>query len=247
MIPSATFPIDIPRARMLTTSEPMSWTQPIRRAPRTTQAMAGSQPQMTATAGPSMGAKNKTHTVYYGSEEYHSDGSHLQDRQDDDWEWEQSTTTQMVLAMNGMLLTPPIEIYDWKDRETMAEVLDEVRLGEIMETSEQSPTLEFYHAGLFSPLTYDLRHENLYYVRQDGEIVDKFIFDPDGDIDRNDLIAGEKGHVLPIEVELPPDEVSQIEVFAVPTPYKPYDDLASYTRDTNTLWLRYVPDGPKED
>jgi hypothetical protein len=57
MMPSATLPIDMPRARMLTTRAEKSWTQPTRIAPRTTHSSAGSQPQMTATAGPSMGAR----------------------------------------------------------------------------------------------------------------------------------------------------------------------------------------------
>ena len=56
MTPSATLPIDSPRARMDTTRAPKSCTQPMKTAPKTTQSMAGTQPQMTATAGPSMGA-----------------------------------------------------------------------------------------------------------------------------------------------------------------------------------------------
>ena len=53
--PSATLPIDMPRARMLTTRAPKSWTQPTKIAPKTTHRVAGSQPQITATAGPSIG------------------------------------------------------------------------------------------------------------------------------------------------------------------------------------------------
>ena len=54
-MPSVTLPMDIPLARMLTTNAPKSWTQPTKMAPNTTHSIAGNQPQMTATAGPSMG------------------------------------------------------------------------------------------------------------------------------------------------------------------------------------------------
>ncbi len=54
-MPSVTLPIDMPRARMLTTKEPKSWTHPTNSAPSTTQSIAGAQPQITATAGPSIG------------------------------------------------------------------------------------------------------------------------------------------------------------------------------------------------
>ncbi len=56
MMPSVTLPIDMPRARMLTTSAEKSCTQPTNTAPRTTHSIAGTQPQITATAGPSIGA-----------------------------------------------------------------------------------------------------------------------------------------------------------------------------------------------
>ena len=52
---SVTLPIDMPRARMETASAPKSWTAPTKMAPRTTHSSAGSQPQMTAIAGPSIG------------------------------------------------------------------------------------------------------------------------------------------------------------------------------------------------
>ena len=52
---SVTFPSDIPRARMDTTSAPKSCTAPTKMAPRTIHTIAGSQPQMTAMAGPSIG------------------------------------------------------------------------------------------------------------------------------------------------------------------------------------------------
>ena len=52
---SATLPTDIPRARMEMTRAPKSWTAPIKSVPRTTHNMAGTQPQMTAMAGPSIG------------------------------------------------------------------------------------------------------------------------------------------------------------------------------------------------
>ena len=47
----------IPRARMDTTRAEKSWTQPMSNEPPTTHSMAGSQPQMTAMAGPSIGAR----------------------------------------------------------------------------------------------------------------------------------------------------------------------------------------------
>ena len=56
MTPSATLPMDWPFARMETTSAEKSCTQPTKTAPKTTHSMAGTQPQMTATAGPSIGA-----------------------------------------------------------------------------------------------------------------------------------------------------------------------------------------------
>ena len=48
-------PIDRPRARIETASAPKSCTAPTKIAPSTTHAIAGSQPQMTAIAGPSIG------------------------------------------------------------------------------------------------------------------------------------------------------------------------------------------------
>ena len=56
MMSSAIRPIDLPRARMLRTSAEKSCTAPMKTAPRTTQTNAGTQPQMTAIAGPSIGA-----------------------------------------------------------------------------------------------------------------------------------------------------------------------------------------------
>ena len=53
--PSAIAPIDRPLARTEMTRAPKSCTQPIRIAPKTTQIIAGSQPQTTAIAGPSIG------------------------------------------------------------------------------------------------------------------------------------------------------------------------------------------------
>ena len=55
--PSATFPMDCPLARMDTTNALKSCTQPTSTAPSTTQSIAGTQPQITATAGPSIGAR----------------------------------------------------------------------------------------------------------------------------------------------------------------------------------------------
>ena len=52
---SAMAPMERPLARAETTRAPKSWTQPTKMAPPTTQSMAGSQPQITAMAGPSMG------------------------------------------------------------------------------------------------------------------------------------------------------------------------------------------------
>ena len=57
MTPSATLPTDTPRARSDTTKAEKSWTQPIKTAPKVTHKRAGTHPQMTATAGPNMGAR----------------------------------------------------------------------------------------------------------------------------------------------------------------------------------------------
>ena len=54
---SVTLPSDIPRARMETTRAPKSCTAPMKIAPSTTHSIAGSQPQMTAMAGPSIGER----------------------------------------------------------------------------------------------------------------------------------------------------------------------------------------------
>ena len=53
---SATLPMLMPRCRIETTSALKSCTAPMKRVPRTTHSMPGSQPQITAIAGPSMGA-----------------------------------------------------------------------------------------------------------------------------------------------------------------------------------------------
>ena len=46
----------MPRLRIDTTSAPKSWTAPMNSVPNTTHSIPGSQPQITAMAGPSMGA-----------------------------------------------------------------------------------------------------------------------------------------------------------------------------------------------
>lgn len=48
-------PTVCPRLRNETTRAPKSCTAPIRMEPKSTQSRAGSHPQMTATAGPTMG------------------------------------------------------------------------------------------------------------------------------------------------------------------------------------------------
>ena len=53
---SAIRPMDLPLARMLMHNAEKSWTAPTNSVPRTTQIIAGTQPQITAMAGPSMGA-----------------------------------------------------------------------------------------------------------------------------------------------------------------------------------------------
>ncbi len=52
----ATSPIERPRLRRLITSAAKSWTAPMKTVPSATQRSAGSQPQITAMAGPTMGA-----------------------------------------------------------------------------------------------------------------------------------------------------------------------------------------------
>ncbi len=54
---SATLPMLMPRCRIETTKALKSCTAPMKRVPRTTQSMPGSQPQITAMAGPSIGAR----------------------------------------------------------------------------------------------------------------------------------------------------------------------------------------------
>jgi hypothetical protein len=49
-------PIEAPRWRRLITSAEKSWTAPMKTVPSATQSRAGSQPQMTAMAGPTIGA-----------------------------------------------------------------------------------------------------------------------------------------------------------------------------------------------
>ncbi len=51
-----TSPMERPRLRAETTSAPKSCTAPIKIDPRTTHRSAGSQPQITAMAGPTIGA-----------------------------------------------------------------------------------------------------------------------------------------------------------------------------------------------
>ena len=55
MIRPAASPMVWPRLRRLTTSEPKSWTAPTKIDPSTTHSSAGSQPQKTAIAGPTIG------------------------------------------------------------------------------------------------------------------------------------------------------------------------------------------------
>ncbi len=52
----ATSPIERPRWRALITRAEKSWAAPMKIVPRQTQMSAGTQPQMTAIAGPTIGA-----------------------------------------------------------------------------------------------------------------------------------------------------------------------------------------------
>jgi hypothetical protein len=56
MTPPAISPIECPRCRRLMTRAEKSWTAPIITVPIVTQSRAGTQPQMTAIAGPTIGA-----------------------------------------------------------------------------------------------------------------------------------------------------------------------------------------------
>ncbi len=56
MISAVMSPIERPRWRRLITRAEKSWTAPMKTVPRATHRSAGSQPQMTAMAGPTIGA-----------------------------------------------------------------------------------------------------------------------------------------------------------------------------------------------
>ena len=53
---AATSPIELPRWRRLMTSAAKSWTAPMNTVPSVTHSSAGSHPQITAIAGPTIGA-----------------------------------------------------------------------------------------------------------------------------------------------------------------------------------------------
>ncbi len=65
MIDSASVPMELPLCRTDSQRVPKSWTAPAKTVPTTTQMNAGNQPQITAIAGPTMGAAPATEVKWW--------------------------------------------------------------------------------------------------------------------------------------------------------------------------------------
>lgn len=189
-----------------------------------------------------------TFTVYVGSELFLNDGSHIPRGEEFATEIDGAELDAAVNRTQGNFLAPPTEVYDWKatDDPTQRD------LGEVLETNEAEITLELHTTG-FLFMAFDNRHlDTLYYVLQDFEVVDKFVLNPDfgmhavGWLTMNfggQPVEGGKGYIVPIDIELPEDKVTTLQVVGIPNPFKRHDiDNRRRGMDSNGLLLRYTPD-----
>lgn len=217
-----------------------------------------SEPRMLRRRGGvlSRGGDSNIHTVYYGSEEYPYDGKQFSDRQDDATTWEPDIAALYTSYASHRFLAPPQTLYDWTDVESP----QDAQLGEVIESPEPTVTLELHLAGTPESKWDDNTDTetapdlglHLYYVRQDGEIVDHFWYEITDEPETPWPGSRDPQKVLPVDVDLPADgSETTVQVFSVPNPYEPVtewreSEFILSVFGSNALILRYDPDKADE-
>lgn len=193
----------------------------------------------------SLGGMNRVHTVYVNGESFKI-FDQLPDRQNDEITWHSKELASFLSRRNNMLIKPSRSIIEWYDS-TADEVQDSL-FNKTFSVDESTIELELFVANNLNSDLSHLSAPHSYYVIQDNEVVDRFIF-RSGEADAWPWVGGDEKQVwLPLEVELPEGEPSTIQVFAVPTLYEAMslENIPDYWRkdfvpESNALLLEYTP------
>ncbi len=188
----------------------------------------------------------QSHTIYYGDTEFNPAPEAIEDRQEEAVEWESSTPGPVTNSYN-LLLTPSVDICDWRPDPATPHAAD--CLSEVITAPEVRTTLQFYVAGSGeNRIGWDTRGQNMYYVMRDDEIIDVFLLDPGEEASVMDLYEGsKKGVVLPINVRLTRYPAAY-QVVSVGWPFRPQRDdghltpLGNRPVNSNPILMNYDPD-----
>ena len=164
--------------------------------------------------------QNRLMTAYVGSELYESEGEEIEDRQNDDTVVEHP----VIGGYHGLSLYPDEGIYDWKSYSDSTEL----KLAEPVEVSDDTVTVNLHQHGVERSILHVLTDygTNLYYVIQDGEIVDTFLYEiPD--------LGDDEYSMLPIDIEMPDSGKTQVGVTVIPLPFEPFHE-GVYSTDGGT-------------
>ena len=176
---------------------------------------------------------NSTKTVYFNSELYHSDHEQVPSRQEDAEEVEDlPILAPAVWLASGMFLAPPTDVYAWDeydyDGQAGTDNVNDWEMADIFEVEDDEVTVEFYHMSVGWASRFveappmPTWGENLYYVLQDGEPVEVFLFEPRRE--ELHIYSDDPGDRIEIDIELPDDGFTRVEIVAIPNPYQPYSD-----------------------
>ncbi len=177
-------------------------------------------------------------TVYYGSEEWLDAEPEIPNRQSELEPGQfEGFGASFLNRTVGFFLAPPLDVYDWSALTDIAES----ELNEVLSLSSPEVTLTLHLRGTEGS-TPDIRPRGLYYVRQDGEIIEMFTIEP-GEVEPG---SDDPGHILPIDVEVGED-ISAIDIIGMPRGHLPYVDVELAIKESspltsNTLLLQYKPE-----
>ena len=207
---------------------------------------------------------SQEHTIYYGSEDFveHESVPTLSSQEYSET-WEYEVTAWYASYNHDTFLTPPREYYDWVDVDDARQLPfseSDSTIGDTIAIDQSSVTLDLHVVGRNyndgaqfgdengpipseDTIFYDTRGENLYVIQQDGEIIDAFFHEPPkvgypfpGD-------GSQKGHTIPIEVDLPTDQQSRVQVFNITNPHDAGDHpKGTVVPESNMLILEYQSD-----
>ncbi len=179
----------------------------------------------------------RQYNVYYHSELLVDEGEDIPRAED---LAEEIPPGEVSDGFNGNFLAPPSDVYDWESVDSN----QDRELGEVLETTEQELTLELRTTGTnwwLSAQTQDV--DCLYYVIQDHQVIDKFVLNPDYGYHHAAPTDDGTGYLVPIDVELPEDEVSVVQVASFPNPFtRPFAPPHRAGLASNGLLLRYTPE-----